>query len=195
MDIIKNKLQDSKFLIDELYEYFDKLKPLLEKKYPDELKKLNNTILLFPSMVQNINKKQDNLLELLSAKKQAFNTITTGIFDLYSSIQDYYHSVQMIVDVLSMPHMHSDNIDENDWSQTYKIVTADALDALILNYSTFVKKFETNDKETTNVLTKYLLKLVINEEKIINVDQSMEYIKFIQSSFYERSNTVALYCA
>lgn len=195
MDIIKNKLKDSKLLIDELYEYFDKLKPLLEKKYPDELKQLNKTILLFPSMVQSINKRQDSLLELLSNKKQAFNTITTSIFDLYASIQDYYHSVQTIVEVLSMPHMHTTNIDDDDWSQTYKIVTADALDALILNYSTFVKKFETNDTETTNVLVKYLLKLVINEDKILNIDQSIEYIKFIQSSFYERSNTVALYCA
>jgi hypothetical protein len=89
MDIIKNKLLESKSLIDELYEYFDKLKPLLEKTYPTELKLLNSTILSFPSMVSTINKRQEKLYHLLEEKKQSFTTVTTSIFELYASIQDY----------------------------------------------------------------------------------------------------------
>lgn len=220
MDVIKNKLLESKSLIDELYEYFDKLKPLLEKTYPTELKLLNSTILSFPSMVSTINKRQEKLHHLLEEKKQSFTTVTTGIFELYASIQDYYHSVQMIVDVLAQPYMHSDNIDESDLSQTYKLVTADALDSLMLNYSTFVSKFSADDSKTIDILTIYLLHLIeshttthvtgglanrtpiaktpttqttTQHNKLIDIDKSYSYVSFIQSKFYEWPTTVSLY--
>lgn len=189
MDIIKNKLLDSKKLIDYFYEYFDKLKPLLEDKYIDENKHVDKIINSFPKQSKDIETYLDEIFTII--KTNNFEKITYGIFELYNKLQNFYLSIDFLMNLFNQSYMHSENMDLSALSQTYKLETADFLTKLTISYNSFKKTFVVDEQD----IIQYFSKIITDIIHIEDFDIIKKSINYIQQCFYNNKNTVKLYAA
>jgi len=198
MDVVKHKLNDGEKIVVSFHDYFEILKPLIEGRYDIETKLLTSVILSYPTQQKKINECMDQLESLLSSTHN-YEKIVTSIFYLYHTIQDFYLSLDNIIAVFDQPHFHTENIDDNTMSQTYKLEAADYLTKLLQQYNTFKRKHILNDATIIDFLSQLLLKTILKEyelpEKLSDkISNSVIFgVKFVQSQFYAAKNTVSLY--
>ena len=180
--LISNKLSSSKKIIDVFNDYQDKLSPLLEDKYKVEHKNIKLLLNSFGPSIDKINK----IIDVISVMS---DTDLSVIIDLYSVLQDYNLSLHSLFDIYNAPQLHSENMDVSNLSQTYKLETAEYLTKLVIQFNTFIKKYE----QTDNEITDYILHLLTIQLDINNVEKIREIVLDMRKLFYQHNNIVELY--
>lgn len=186
MEVIKSKISDSKKVIKLIVEYFEVLLPLTKDHYEEDISELRKMIKEYPNLQNNIDKKIQLMEDILKKPNNDENTIG-NIFDLYHEFQNLNLSLKNICDFLNQPHLHAENIEMSNLSQTYKLETADFLSKIVLQYNNLNKKHLDNNTIIITYLSDITLDLIIKSKDI------MKLFTFIQKQFRNNLNTVHLY--
>lgn len=160
MNRILEKLNDSKKIIELIQEYVDIIKPIIENQYKKELKLLEDMVISYPKMESNIFKN----VKLLQTE-----TPTAKItFQLYGNIQILYNNMENTCKILNKTFLNTENINESNVSQTYRLEASDYLHRLTIRYNAFVELHKETDEIIVDILYKLLWKLLTEKCSFIN---------------------------
>jgi len=189
MESVKNKLQNTKKIINLFIDYFESLNPLLEGKYNEDANELNK---ILHTYAESCHKIVDSINDIIEANQRPHTDVKdyiSKVFTTYHDYQNLYLSMDNVKHWLEEPYMQAENIDESNLSQTYKLETADKLTKLSINYYAFIRKYESADVE----LIEYLSSKLLDKFNILENTVELEHIIYIQSLFHNYKNTVSLY--
>jgi hypothetical protein len=195
MDIIINKLQNSKKIIQIFDDYYLRLAPLIPDKYDQEYNNLSLVIKKLPITKKRVSEVLNNSSPILDDKNVSFEKGFHLVFDLYHRLQNFYLSIDNIYIAFNQTYLSAPNIDTDVYSKTYKLETQDYLNKLKLQYNTFIRTHTADDILIIQALSEILLKLftVKHLQEKIEPDDVVASIKYIRSVFYQFKNTVSLY--
>jgi hypothetical protein len=162
MDVVKNKLEDSEKIIRLFSDYFDILRPLIEERYYEETKVIKEIVANYPKQQKIVNAKLSEMESIINEHNNTKKVIE-AIFDFYHTSQDFFLTMENTTRFLDQSHFHTENIDDNTMSQTYKLEAADFFYKLLTAYNNFIKKHKENDAVIIEYLTETLISFVKKE--------------------------------
>jgi len=168
MEIIKKKLDTTKKIYQHIKIYYEKLYPIIEEKFKNEIKvieeKLNNENLynlielnikkienedLINSNISNISIHLNKLLNK--------NELYDDIFGLYKSMEIYYNNLKFLIQLFNEPKFNTSYMSDISMSETYRLETNDDFEIIKNMYKNYLKHNKENDKKINLFLSKIII--------------------------------------
>jgi len=179
--LIKERLEESAKLYKIFIEYFDKLKPLLTNEYGQINKDIETFLTSLKTEYIHLSKKFDVLTIQMSAKNQ---DITDSLIEFYANYTSYYININRLINLFNASHLQSENIHNDNLSQTYKLETSDLLAILILDYTNYNKKYQHVDVILMETFSDFIF---------TECDKSYEFFERIRKAFKKNEYCIDLY--
>ena len=184
--LVKEKILESNKIFKLIFEYYDKLKPLLEDANFNIAQRLEITLSDIKLHYKDLLEFTDTIIDIIYDKKKIIsNDHIINLFKYYNDYISYFDNIKNILSKFNLPELSSENIDASNLSQTYKMETADLLIIILSEYYSYIKKYEYIDTKLIEDISIIVIPYIQK-----NMQQ---YIKDIQTYFIKYEKSINLY--
>lgn len=176
MDSIKKKLEESKNIPIEYVDYFTRLGPMIEQKYPKEYKKIG-------SIINKLETLYDDAIEI---KNISGNEAIHNMLMVYIGSTKFYTALDQLDEILSQDYLNADTIAVDEFSRTFKLETTDKLEQISIKYNNIKKKYAASDEMLLEYMTDKILHYILEKDEL-------ERFNFLRDIFKRNPVLVGVY--